>query len=124
MNNPSTGWKRYALWLFVALAYAITWSLWIPVELFAARRGYNLPNPATLIELFKTGFQDRTHFWISIIPLLVQGPLLAAIIILAFESGRAGLRGLWQRSTRWRVGRRWYLIILLFIVAIYLPSAA
>ncbi len=79
MKNTSTGWKRYSLWLFVALAYAISWSLWLPVEWFAAQRGYILPNPRTLIELIKTGFQDRTHILLSAISLLIYGPMLAVI---------------------------------------------
>lgn len=123
MKKPSFGWKRHSLWLFVALAYAITWSLWLPVEFFAARRGYILPNPATLMELIKTGFQDRTHIWLSIISMLTDGPMLAAIIILAWESGRTGLRDLWQQSTHWRIGGRWYLIMLSLVLAIYAPSA-
>jgi len=39
IKKPSLGWKRRSLWLFVALAYAITWSLWLPVEFFAAGQG-------------------------------------------------------------------------------------
>ena len=122
-KKPSFGWKRHSVWLFVALAYAITWSLWLPVEFFAARRGYILPNPQTLIELVKTGFQDRTHIWLSTISMLTDGPMLAAILILACESGRTGLRDLWQQSTHWRIGGRWYLIMLLLVLAIYAPSA-
>lgn len=121
-KTTSTGWKRYSLWIFVALAYIITWALWLPVEWFAAQRGYILPSPATLSELIKNGFQDGTHILLSIISLLTAGPLFAAIIILAFESGRNGLRDLWQRSTHWRLGWRWYLVMLAIIFAIYLPT--
>jgi uncharacterized protein len=32
------------------------------------------------------------------------------------------VRDLWKRSTHWRVGGRWYLIILSIIFAIFLPS--
>ncbi len=123
VKKTSAGWKRYSLWLFVALAYLITWAVWLPLEWFAAQRGYILPNPATLIELSKTGFQDGTHILLSVISMLAAGPMYAAIIILAFESGRTGLRGLWQRSTRWRVGGRWYLVVLAIVFAIYLPPA-
>jgi uncharacterized protein len=122
IKNSSTGWRRYSLWIYVALAYAITWALWIPVEAFAAQRGYILPDPSTLMELSKTGFQDGTHILLSIISMLTAGPLFAAIIILAFESGRTGLRNLWQRSMHWRVGGRWYLIMLAIICVIYLPA--
>jgi len=120
-TNPSTGWKRYSLWIFVALAYSITWVLWLPVEWFAAQHGYILPNPQTLPELLKSGFQDGTHILLSATSTLISGPLLAAIIILAFESGRKGLLDLWQRSTHWRVGGRWYALMLAIIFIIYLP---
>ena len=122
LKNPSTSWKRYPLWIFVALAYIITWALWLPGEWFAAQRGYILPNPATLTELLKTGFQDGTHVLLSITSMLTAGPMFAAVIILAFESGRSGLRDLWQRSINWRVGGRWYVIMLAIVFAIYLPS--
>jgi hypothetical protein len=124
MTKSSIGWKKYSLWIFVALAYAITWVLWLPVEWFAAQRGYIMPNPATLAELIKTGFQDGTHILLSIVSLLTAGPMFAAIIVLAFESGRKGLRDLWQRSIHWRVGLRWYLIVTAIIFVIYLPSVA
>ncbi len=123
MKTTSLGWKRYSLWIYVALAYLITWALWLPVEWFAAQRGYILPTPATLIELSKTGFQDGTHILLSVISMLAAGPMFAAIIILAFESGRKGLHTLWQQSTHWRLAGRWYLIMLAIVFVIYLPSA-
>jgi uncharacterized protein len=122
MKKTSSGWKRYQVWIFVALAYAVTWALWLPVEWLATQRGYILPDPSTLIALSKTGFQDGTHVLLSVVSMLTAGPLFAAIIMLAFESGRTGLGDLWQRSTHWRVGGRWYLIMLAIIFGIYLPA--
>jgi CAAX protease family protein len=122
VGNPVNGWKRYSVWIYVALAYAITWALWLPVEAVASQRGYILPDPSTLSELSKTGFKDGTHLLLSIISMLTAGPLFAAIIILSFESGKAGLRDLWQRSTHWRVGGKWYLIMLAILFVIYLPA--
>ncbi len=37
-------------------------------------------------------------------------PFLAAIIVLAFSTGKAGLKELLGRATHWRVGWYWYLI--------------
>ena len=122
MKTTSTGWKRYSLWIYVALAYIITWALWLPVEWFAAQRGYILPNPATLAELLKTGFRDGTHILLSATTILISGPMFAAIIVLAFESGGTGLRDLWQRSIHWRVGGWWYMIMLAIVFVIYTPS--
>jgi membrane protease YdiL (CAAX protease family) len=39
-----------------------------------------------------------------------QMPLVAAVIVLAFSEGKAGLKALFRQATRWRVGWIWYLI--------------
>jgi membrane protease YdiL (CAAX protease family) len=39
-----------------------------------------------------------------------QMPLVAAVIVLAFSEGKAGLKALFRQITRWRVGWIWYLI--------------
>jgi membrane protease YdiL (CAAX protease family) len=49
--------------------------------------------------------------------LLPYGPMLAAIIVLAFSEGKAGLKALFSQMTRWRVGWIWYLITPGIIVA-------
>jgi len=56
----------------------------------------------------------------SILPL---GPLVAALIVLPFVAGRAGMKDFLRRIVRWRVAPRWYLLALglpaaLFVVAI------
>jgi membrane protease YdiL (CAAX protease family) len=122
LADKSQGWRRYSLWIYVTLAYLITWIVWLPVQSFATARGYILPDPTTLPALVKGGFQDLTHLLLAVTFVLISGPMVAAIIVLALESGREGLHGLWQRSTRWRVGVRWYLIMLGLVGAIYLPT--
>jgi uncharacterized protein len=121
-DNPR-GWRRYSMWIFVVLAYSITWVIWLPVQAFATRRGYILPDPTTLPALIENGFQDLTHLLLSATFVLISGPMLAAIIMLAFESGHKGLRDLWQRSTHWRVGSRWYLTVVGMLCLIFLPAA-
>jgi membrane protease YdiL (CAAX protease family) len=118
--------KRKAFWLYVVLAYVITWLPWIPVEWYASQRGYVMPNPQTIPELIAKGFQDNTHLTLvllTIISMLLPGTVIAAIVAQAYESGKAGLRGLWQRCSHWRVGWRWYGIMLGLIFIIYLPAA-
>jgi membrane protease YdiL (CAAX protease family) len=44
--------------------------------------------------------------------LLGFGPLLAALIVLPFVGGRAGLKDFLSRIVRWRVGLRWYVLVL------------
>jgi membrane protease YdiL (CAAX protease family) len=50
--------------------------------------------------------------------LMPLGPLMAALIVLALVSGRAGVADFLRRIVRWRVGWRWYAL------AIGLPLAA
>jgi len=119
------GKPRNAFWIFVALSYLITWVPWIPLEQYAAQRGYVLPNPQTLPALLANGLQDNTHLilvLLSFAMIVFSGPLIAAVIAFAMESGRSGLRGLWQTSTRWRVGGRWYGIMLAILLLINLPA--
>jgi len=111
-------------WLFVALAYLITWIPWIPLERYAAQHGYLLPNSQTLPTLLENGLQDNTHLILVLITfamIVFSGPVLAAVIVSAMESGRKGLRDLWQTSTRWRISGRWYGIILAIPLTINLP---
>jgi uncharacterized protein len=50
-------------------------------------------------------------------PLMVAflGPGIAGILLTAHVSGWAGLRELWSRLFRWRVGARWYAVALLLV---------
>lgn len=118
--------KRKSFWLYVVLVYTISWLLWVPVQWYATQRGYVMPNPQTLPELIAKGFQDNTHrilVLLTLLSILLPGTVIAAILAQVYESGKAGLRGLWQRCTRWQVGWRWYGIMLGLIFLIYLPIA-
>jgi uncharacterized protein len=86
--------RRYALILYFVLAYALTWARWLPEA--AAARGW----PAW-----------EVPFWLVL--LAGYGPLLAAVTLTTLTSGRAGLKDLGARLLRWRVGLRWYLVVLL-----------
>jgi membrane protease YdiL (CAAX protease family) len=85
--------KKYALVFFFLLAYMFTWSNWLPQALTS--RGISsiqVPGFLTLV----SGY----------------GPALAAIIVVSLTSGWQGLRELFGRLLRWRVGIQWYLIAL------------
>jgi membrane protease YdiL (CAAX protease family) len=84
--------RRHPLIAFFVLAYALAWWIWI---LYA--------------------------FGITFLgPIFALGPFLAAIIVTAFTSGKAGLKALLSRMVRWRVGLGWYAAALLLPVAVYL----
>ena len=46
------------------------------------------------------------------------GPLVAALLVAALAEGRAGLRDLGRRLLRWRVGLRWYAVVLVLPVVL------
>jgi membrane protease YdiL (CAAX protease family) len=52
------------------------------------------------------------------------GPLVAAVIVTAQESGRAGLRSLLGRVVRWRVAPVWYAVAILGPLVITLGAIA
>lgn len=48
------------------------------------------------------------------LPLLPLGPLLAALIVIPFVSGRKGLKEWLRTGFRWRVGPQWYVVAIAF----------
>src|SRR5689334_13780197 len=85
--------RRHRLSAFFALAFALSWYPWI-LALFRGR--VTGPNPL--------------------------GPLVAAIVLTAVVSGRAGLREFFSRLICWRFGAKWYAI--LFATPVLLCSCA
>lgn len=82
---------------YVALTYALAWTLWIPLALGG-------------VEV------DPGQGWPSHLPGLLA-PAVAAVIVTAASSGRPGLRELWSRIIRWRVGWQWYALIAVTLLA-------
>jgi uncharacterized protein len=102
MKNISNFVKCHQLLSFFVLAYAIAWSVILGV---AGSKGYRadrlqLPD----IMLIFSG--------------MLIGPSLAGIILTAVVDGKTGLRSLFSRMGQWRVGVRWYAVVLLFPVLI------
>jgi uncharacterized protein len=85
---------------FYALAFAITWG----TILFVVGLG-----PNTILAT-KGQYSTMMAF---LYPMMLVGPSVAAIVLTGLLYGRAGLRELGSRLTRWRVGARWYAIALL-----------
>src|SRR5512134_3117731 len=91
--------KKYALVIFFLLAYLFTWSNWLPQALTS--RG--------IASIQVPGFLSL---------LAGYGPALAAMIVASLAYGRQGLREVFGRLLRWRVGFQWYLIALFLPVLI------
>jgi uncharacterized protein len=89
--------RRHDLVVFVLLALALTWAVWIPRALGA-----------------DVGVLGPLSTWM---------PAVAAVICAAWLRGRAGLADLGRRLVRWRVGWVWYVVIILAPLLFSLAAA-
>ncbi len=102
--------RRQVTWVlvFAVVAFAITWLSGLAIV---------LSTQATLVN----GAHVVAHPLALPLPVVftllllgAYGPALAALIVTAAESGRAGVRTLLGQFRRFRVGWHWYVIALLF----------
>ena len=91
--------KRRPLLGFYALAFAITWG---GLTMVVGGPSEILGTP----ELLGTRFALVMLAWLA-------GPSVASILMTSLIDGSKGLRDLLARTTRWRVGARWYAVALL-----------
>lgn len=91
-------------WLFLLLAYGLTWIFWIPVAL--TRQDYQA-SPILLAVVF----------------LGVFGPGIAGIILTYREQGKEGGGDFWRRVFDFRrISLKWYVLILLLFPALHMIS--
>lgn len=91
--------KRRPVLTYYALVFTISWG---GILILAGPGG--IPGSAEQVE---------TLFPFMLIALFA-GPSVASILSTSLIDGRAGLRELFTRLIRWRVGARWYAVALLF----------
>lgn len=102
MASTDTPWiKKYSLVIFFILAYAVTWTIQIPLAL--SMRG-----------LIDTQIPMVIHY------LGAFGPLIAAFIVIALTEGKAGIRTLTSRWFKWRVELRYYAFAVLAPIAFFI----
>ena len=93
--------RRRPLVTFYMLAFGFTWAVWVP-------RALGIP----------LGAVGDLWTW---------APAVAALLAAALTGGRGALRELGARLVRWRVGWRWYMVVVLgpaaFSVAVALLYA-
>jgi uncharacterized protein len=93
--------RAFPLAAFFVLAYALSWIILVPAGLGM------LPDSAG-----------------SVLPWVVPfGPAVAAFIVTALIGGRPAVGQLLRRLVQWRVGIRWYLLVLLGIPLVELVGA-
>ncbi|MGE5221385.1 MAG: hypothetical protein ACM3PY_03045 [Omnitrophica WOR_2 bacterium] len=86
--------------LYFVLAIVFSWSIYLPLVFL--RQGW-----------FYAQIPYAIHYLASF------GPALAAILVTALANGKEGLRELWSRITRWRVGWKWALFSIFSPVVIF-----
>ena len=91
--------KSHPVLSFYGLAFTITWGGLLMV-VGGPRQILGTP------ELLGTRFALVMLAWLA-------GPSVASILMTSLIDGRKGLRDLFARMTRWRVGARWYAVALL-----------
>ena len=97
--------------VYIVLAYSISWFCWTTALVIASRTGYFLPAQDEYVVLLESGFSNIQHILTSLIFILGGfGPLIAASLVIQFESGAAGLLKLKERILRFSIGFRWYWI--------------
>ncbi|MFN8491287.1 MAG: CPBP family intramembrane glutamic endopeptidase [Caldilineaceae bacterium] len=91
---------RHPFFTFFALAFGGTWLLDLPIVLGQDGLGllpYHMP-----FALYAAIFLAGSY----------AGPTLAALLVTAALEGKTGVHHFLRRYVQWRVGVRWYLIIL------------
>jgi hypothetical protein len=87
-----------SLLIYLSVAYAFTWLLWVPPLLDALPRGWALPSPDKYAQLAAEGFANNRHVLLAVtFSVAVYGPLLGALIATCHERGSHGVRELLAR---------------------------
>ena len=102
----ATWMRRNPVLAFYLVTFVVSWLIFIPVTRF-------LQDPA-----------DLSLGVILLAYVSIYTPTLAAIFLTSIESGTAGVRALFRRFLRWRVGLHWYLVALFGSTAIGLVAMA
>ncbi len=95
---------RHPLLAFFIIAFAGAWIAFLPLVL--AQNGLGL-FPYTIPEIGPY----PPSYWFAVLGALL-GPTLASFTVTAITTGKAGVQQLLRRYVIWRVGLRWYLLVL------------
>ncbi len=92
--------NKHALALYFVLAYAFSWAVEIPIAL-------------SVQGIIPTNVPLASHYFASF------GPLLAALVVVSITEGVGGLRRLFQRLLKWRVGAGYALFAIVFPAGLF-----
>lgn len=96
--------RKGNVWVFTFVAFGFTWLFWIPDALIAQ----NIWQAPEELKNFLAG-PLNPGAW---------GPLIAALAVTFMYQGRAGVKDLLKRGLMTRLGKWWWVILLLFPVLI------
>jgi len=116
---------------FFALAYVIAWGTFGIIALIARQAG--LDSAQSLMAMGEAyqfgGVSLGVPYWlVYLLTRLADFSFsIAGVVMIAVTVGRAGLRELWGRLTRFRIGWKWYVVgllpVFLYILATALAGA-
>ncbi|MCB8925947.1 MAG: CPBP family intramembrane metalloprotease [Ardenticatenaceae bacterium] len=129
-QQQAAGSERPSTWpivSFFVLAYAIAWGAFAILGVIARQSG--VESTQAFMALAESYQFEGVN--LSVAPWLVYlltrladfAFSIAGVVMIAVTAGQAGLRELWQRLTRWRIGWRWYALGLLPL-GLYLVATA
>ena len=113
---------------FFVLAYAIAWGAFGLLALIARQSG--LESAQALLAMGEAfqfeGASLSVPYWlVYLLTRLADFAFsIAGVVMIAFTAGRSGLRELWQRLLRWRIGWIWYAVGLLPVLLFALSAVA
>ena len=108
--------RRHPLIAFFIIAFAGEWIVTLPLVL--AQNGVGLL-PYTIPEI---GLVPLSY-WFAVLA-AIAGPTLASLTVTAVTTGKGGMRQLLRRYVLWRVGIRWYLLVLVGVPLIQLAFSS
>lgn len=85
--------RKNPILAFFALTFVIAWSIWLPLGILAPEK----------VLLTLPG---------------VWAPTLSALILIGLSEGRNGVKKFLKKVLHWRVGLRWYLVVLFGVAVI------
>jgi uncharacterized protein len=109
MNNIA----RYQLPIFFFLAFAMTWTVQIPVYLYAHTHGYGVTNEANFfhgMDLLAGTLDPAFLPWFLLLTFSF-GPTVAGISVTALFKGKKGLSSLFSYLIKVRTPLKWVIII-------------
>ena len=101
--------RAYPLVSFFGIAFAVTWGIATLIWWLTGLGWESLRSPSGRV--------------LVLLQCAIWGPSFAGIVMTAITDGKTGLRELFRRLLRWRVGLRWYLTVLVGVPSVALCAS-